>query len=281
MRVSLLTAACACLWPLASAAGELEVTAHAGSVFPFYKQSLDFDPGSLPGLPPGVTVERQDVFHLDAHGGLALGGSVSWQFSPWLGVEGRVDTADVSVRLTGARYIIRVDLPSPLPDLSNELILGGGEADLHRIHPLSLNLRARTSGAIRFGGSAGVTYLPSFTFVTEQQVSLRPVSPLPLPALTGHVTLAAQALPEAEGEGRVGANVGIFGQVALGDHFALTGDARYFHFPHQTLRWGVPDVESSLPILGRTIVEAIAGRLEPVDFSPSFFQLTAGVTLRF
>ena len=280
MRISLLTAACVCL-PLACAAGEFEATAHVGSVFPFYSESLDFDPGALPGLPPGVTVDRLDVFHLDAHGGLALGGSVSYQFSPWLGVEGRVDTADVSVRITGARYNIRVDLPSPLPDLNNELVLGGGEADLHRIHPLSLNLRARTSGNIRFGGSAGITWLPSFTFVTEQQVSFQPVSPLPLPPATGHVTLAAEALPQAEGEGRVGANVGLFGQVALGDHFVLTGDARYFHFPHQTLSWGVPEVESSLPVLGRTLVEAIADRLEPVDFSPSFFQVTAGVTLRF
>ena len=30
-----------------------------------------------------------------------------------------------------------------------------------------------------------------------------------------------------------------------------------------------------------TIVKAIASRLEPVEFNPTFFQLTAGVTLRF
>ena len=45
--------------------------------------------------------------------------------------------------------------------------------------------------------------------------------------------------------------------------------------------WGVPEIEPSLPVLGEALVEAITGQLEPVDFNPTFFQLTAGLAVRF
>jgi hypothetical protein len=269
------------LAPAAAAAGELELTGYIGSVFPFYEQSFEFDPGSLPGLPPGISVEQEDIFHLDGKGGLALGAGASWQFAPWLGIEGRMDTADVSVQITGARYTLTVDLPGPIPDLTNELVLGGGDADLHRLHPVSLNLRARTSGRTRVGASAGVSYLPSFDFVTVQSASFKPVSPLPLPGAEATVTLEAKALPDEEDEGRLGWNGGIFVQVGIGERLALVGEARYFHFGRQTLTWGVPEIEPSLPVLGEALVEAVAGQLEPVDFNPTFFQATVGLTVRF
>ena len=268
------------LAPAAASAGELELIGYVGSVFPFYEQSFEFDPGTLP-VPPGVSVEQEDIFHLDGKGGLALGAGASFQFAPWLGIEGRVDTADVSVQITGARYLVTVDLPSPIPDLTNELVLGGGEADLHRLHPVSLNFRARTSGHVRLGASAGISYLPSFDFVTAQRASFKPVSPLPLPGAEATVTLEAKALPEDEGEGRLGWNGGIFAQVGIGERLAVVGEARYFHFRQQTLTWGVPEIEPSLPVLGEALVEAITGQLEPVDFNPTFFQLTAGLAVRF
>jgi hypothetical protein len=268
------------LAPAAASAGELELTGYLGSVFPFYEQSFEFDPGTLP-VPPGISIEQEDIFRLDGKGGLALGAGVSWQFAPGLGIEGRVDTADVSVQITGARYLVRVDLPSPIPDLTNELVLGGGEADLHRLYPLSLNLRARTSGRTRVGASAGVSYLPSFDFVTVQRASFKPVSPLPLPAAEATVTLEAKALPEEEDEGRLGWNGGIFVHFDIGERLALVAEGRYFHFSRQTLTWGVPEIEPSLPVLGEALVEAIAGELEPVDFNPTFFQATVGLTVRF
>ena len=49
----------------------------------------------------------------------------------------------------------------------------------------------------------------------------------------------------------------------------------------QTLVWGIPRVEPELPLIGEAVVEEIAGRLDPVDFNPTFFQLTAGLALRF
>ena len=267
------------LAPAAASAGELELTGYLGSVFPFYEQSFEFDPGTLPGLPPGVSVEQQDVLHLDGKGGLALGAGASWQFAPWFGLEARVDTADVSAQITGARYLIRLDLPGPLPDLTNELTLGGGDASLHRLYPVSLNFRARTPGRISVGASAGLSYLPSFSFEIVQRATFQP--PPPLPAAEATVTLAAEALPATQDEGRFGANAGVFVQVGIGERAALVAEGRYFHFSRQTLVWGSPRVEPELPLIGQAVVEEIAGQLDPVDFNPTFFQLTAGLALRF
>jgi hypothetical protein len=271
----------ATLAPLMASAGEFELIGHAGSVFPFYEQAFEFDPGIIAGLPSNVTVEQQDIFRLDGRGGLALGASASWQFFPWLGLEARLDTADVRVRITGARYLIGVNLPTPLPDLSSELSLAGGDADLHRLHPVSVNLRARSAGRTRVGASAGLSYLPSFRFVIGQRVSLQPLEPLPLPATVGRVTLEAEALPEERDEGRLGANAGVFVQVGVGERLAIVADGRYFRFRKQTLIWGSPQIDPGLPGVEQTILEEIAERLEPVDFNPTFFQLTAGLALRF
>ena len=267
------------LAPLAASAGELELAGYAGSVFPFYEQAFAFDPGTLPGLPPNVSVEQQDVFRLDAKGGLALGAGASWQFAPWFGLEARVDTADVSAQITGARYLIRLDLPGPLPDLTNELVLGGGDASLHRLYPVSLNFRARTPGRTSVGASAGLSYLPSFSFEIVQRATLQP--PPPLPAAEATVTLSAEALPADQDEGRLGANAGVFLQVGIGERAAFVAEGRYFHFGRQTLVWGAPRIEPELPLIGQAVVEEIAGQLDPVDFNPTFFQLTAGLALRF
>jgi hypothetical protein len=267
--------------PAAVSAGELELVGYAGAVFPFYEQSFEFDPGALPGLPPGVSVEQQSIFRLDAQGGLALGAGLSWHFVPWLGLEARVDTADVRAQITPARYLIRLDLPGPLPDLTNELTLGGGEANLHRLYPVSLNLRVRTSGATRVGVSAGVSYLPNFGFAIVQRATLEGGGPLPIPPASAQVTLEAEALPQDQEEGRLGVNAGLSVHVPIGERLALVAEGRGFHFGRQTLVWGVPRVEPELPLIGQTVVEELAAQLDPVDFNPTFFQVTAGLAIRF
>jgi hypothetical protein len=280
MRLSGLVAA---LWlaPVAGTAGELELIAHAGPTFPFYDQAFEFDPGVLAGLPGNVTVEQQDIFRLEGRGGLALGAAAAYQFSPWLGLEARVDTADIRVRITGARYLIGVDLPTPLPDLSSELDLSSGDADLERIHPLSLNLRARSEGRMRVGVSAGVSYLPSFRFVIAQGARLQALEPLPLPPVSAVVSLPAEALPGERDQGRLGVNAGLFVQVGVNERVSLQAEGRYFHFRKQTLFWGTPQIDPRLPVVEQTIVEGIASRLEPAEFNPTFFQLTAGLAVRF
>ena len=269
------------LAPLAASAGELEIRAHAGAVFPFYEESFEFDPGELPVLPGGITPTQEEVFRLDARGGLAFGLSASYQFSPWLGLEARLDTADVSVDMTGARYRLVTPLPGPLPDLVNELDLGGGDANLERIHPVSLNLRALTSGRTRVGGSAGVSYLPAFRIAIQQEAVFRAVSPVPFEIAAAQLSLSAEALPEDEDEGRIGANVGAFVQVDVASRLALQFEARYFYFRRQTLTWGPPVIEPPLPIVADALVDEIAQRLDPAEFNPTFFQVTAGLSLRF
>lgn len=271
----------ACLAPPVAAAGEFELSAHAGAVFPFYEETFEFDPGGLPGLPSGITVTQEDVFRLDARGGVALGLAASWQFSSGLGLEARLDTADVRVRMTGARFRIVTELPGPLPDLVNELDLGGGDADLRRIHPVSLNLRARTSGRTRVGASAGVSYLPAFRIAIRQEAIFSAVSPIPFEIASAQLALDAEALPEDEGEGRIGVNAGAFVQFDVGSRLALVVEGRYFYFRRQTLTWDRPEVDPPLPLVAGVLVDQIAERLEPVEFNPTFFQVTAGLSLRF
>src|SRR3954462_15062381 len=83
-------------------AGELEVAVLAGKAFPFYSQQFTYDPG--PVNIPGLDVQQNGVFSLDAQGALTLSLAAAWQFAGPVGVEGRLDRADVSVHTTGAVY---------------------------------------------------------------------------------------------------------------------------------------------------------------------------------
>src|SRR5207249_4859612 len=82
---------------------------------------------------------------LAARGGLGLGGGITWYAAGGLGLEARVDTADVSVRSIDAIVRVRLPLPPPLPSLSTDVNIPA-TADLQRLWPVSLNLAARTSG---------------------------------------------------------------------------------------------------------------------------------------
>src|SRR6185503_20156571 len=120
----------------------------------------------------GLSIEQRGTFHLEGHGALALSGGATWFFVPHVGLEARLDTADVSVPITGARYRIRIDLPAPLPDLSQDVDLGSGEVDLERLHPISLNVRGRVGRRPRVTASAGLSYLPAFRFEALSTVGL-------------------------------------------------------------------------------------------------------------
>jgi hypothetical protein len=271
----------AVLAPLAASAGEFELHARAGAVFPFYEETFEFDPGGLPNLPGGIEVTQEDLFRLDARGGMALGLGASYQFSPLLGLEARLDTADLRVRMTGARFRLTTPLPGPIPDLVNELDLGGGDADLRRIHPVSLNLRAISSGSTRFGASAGVSYLPAFRIAIRPEAVFRAVSPVPFEIAAAEVALEAEALPEDEDEGRIGFNAGAFVQVDVGSRLALQLEGRYFYFRRQTLTWDRPEIDPPLPFIAGAVVDTIADRLRPAEFNPTFFQITGGLSVRF
>jgi hypothetical protein len=254
-----------------------EAALHAGQTFPFYEQSFEFDPGAL--TIPGATVTQRGIFRLDAKGGLALGASLAWQGSV-VGLEARVDTADVRVETEGARYDVTVRVPV-IGTLTTPVDLGGGTLDLERLRPMSLNLRVRTRGRVGFGASGGVSYLPAFRFEVRQRVSvgIPVVGPGGLD-LAG-VALTAEALPEQEGDGRLGWNAGGGLRYELGERALLVVEGRYFWFQRQTLFWGEPVPDAGLPQLQSEVVRQVAARLEPVRFNPTFFQATAAIGLRF
>lgn len=271
------------LWSGAAAAraGSLELGVHLGPAVPTYSQTFRYDPGSISVPLPGISVTQTGTFALDAEGGLALGGTVAWQFAGPLGLEARLDTADAELSTQPGTYDVRVDLPAPLPDASTSLAMGGGPTDLERVRPLSLNLRLRTPGTVAFTVSGGVSYLPALRASTTQTIGLG-VTGL---GLAGRIdvptlTLRAEALPDEEGEGRWGGNLGAGLRVGLGPRFALTVEARAFRFQEQTLAWGRAD-DRPLSSLEAALLREVQARLPPVEFNPTFYQATAGLSVAF
>lgn len=261
----------------AAPAADWEAAAWAGPTFPSFEQSFSFDPGSIT-FPGGIVVDNAGVFRMDGSGGIAFGGSLAFHPVPIVGIEGRLDTADVDVATQGARYELRANVP-PFGQVRTTLAFTEGEGDLERLLPLSLNLRLRTPGPLGLFASGGVSYLPAFRFEIRQPVEAT-IGDAPLIPI-GEVTLPAEALPEAEGEGRWGWNVGGGLQVRVAPRVRLMAEGRYFRFQAQTLIWGEPEGSGALNGLQREIVRQIAGELEPVQFNPTFWQATAGIALAF
>jgi hypothetical protein len=260
-----------------------ELTASAGKVFPFYNQTFEYDPGALASPIAGATIEQRGVFMLDAHGALALNLALARDLGRRVAVEARLDTADVGVNTTGARYRLRANLPAPLPPLSTDVDLGTGRVDLERLRPLSLNLKLQGGQKPRVAVSAGLSYLPAFRFVVEQSIGVG------LPAFLGtrlafdvaQVGLAAEALPTESGQGRWGVNGGAAVAIPVGRRLAVVAEGRYFYFQKQTLQWGRAQGTGVLPAIEESIVRQVEARLEPVVFNPRFFHTSLGLSVRF
>lgn len=257
-------------------AAELELALHGGLTYPFYEQSFSFDPGPL-RAGGFATIEQRSSFLLDARGGLALGAHAAIGLLGPLGIEARVDTADIDVRTRGATYNVRVDLPAPLPDLAEDVSLGAGTVDVDRVHPVSANVRLQLG---RRGGvalSGGVSWLPRLDFTARQSVGVAG-----LPQLTGleiaRVEVAAQAVPREEG-GRLGGNLGAAVRIPLRGRVSLEVEARGFLFPEHRLVWQRTD-SGSIPFVDDVVIDGLAEKLEEVEFNPTFFQAVAGIVVR-
>jgi opacity protein-like surface antigen len=259
-------------------AADWEAAVHAGPTFPLYEQSFEFDPGGL-NAPGGVAIDTDGVFRLEGRGGISLGASLAFHPVPAVGIEARVDTADVDVTTGGVSYDIRANLPPPIGVLRTTVAFTEGEGDLERLRPVSLNVRFRSPGAVGVFASGGVSYLPGFRFVIRQPVEAAlgdgPLVPV------GEVRLPAEALPDEEGDGRWGWNAGGGLQWRVAPRLRLQAEGRYFRFQRQTLFWGEPDGTGTLSVLQRDLIRQITAELDPVRFNPTFFQATAGVALSF
>lgn len=260
-----------------------EVTESAGKVFPFYDQAFEYDPGALSSPIAGATIEQRGVFMLDARGGLELNLALARDLGRRVAVEARLDTADVRVDTTGARYRLRANLPAPLPPLSTDVDLGTGSVDLQRLRPLSLNLKLHGGRRPRLSVSAGLSWLPGFRFVVDQAIGVG------LPGFIGarlafdvaRVGLTAEALPSERGQGRWGVNGGMAACVPVGARLAVVAEGRYFRFQKQTLVWGRAQSTGVLPAIQESLVRQVEAKLEPVVFNPTFFHTSLGLSVRF
>jgi opacity protein-like surface antigen len=265
--------------PALSSAGSFELAGFAGLAWPTYDKTFTYDPG-LSASVPGVSVSQSGSFTLSGDSGLAFGGSATFYFVGVLGLEGRLDTADVSVVVTNPVFHVTADLPPPLPDLSQDVSLAQGTVDLDRLHPLSLNLKLRTPGALRFTLSAGASYLPAFNFSATQPLALGVTGVTPSQITLGSLTYRASAAPSGEGQGRWGLNAGLGLQFALGQNVALLVEGRGFIFQEETLQWSRVDTRPLSP-LESSLAAELERRLQPVTFNPTFIQATAGIAITF
>jgi hypothetical protein len=266
--------------PRVSAAGSFELAGYAGLAWPTYDKPFTYDPGLAVSGIPGVTVSQSGSFTLQGDSGLALGGSATFYFAGVLGLEGRFDTADVTFMVSNPVFHVTADLPSPLPDLSEDVTLAPGTVDLERLKPLSLNLKLRTPGKVRFTLSAGGSYLPDFKFAVTQRLALGVTGVTPTDISLGSLTYRAQAAPLGEGQGRWGLNAGAGLQLALGDKLALVVEGRAFVFQKQTITWSRAENRPLTPI-EEALAHELDRRLQPIEFNPTFIQATAGLAITF
>jgi hypothetical protein len=252
-----------------SRAGELEVAVQAGRSLPFYSQSFVLDPGSF--VPSGYPVETSGGFDLELGGGLTVSGALTWRFSDSLGLEARIDSAEVELQVTGGR--VSGNLGDLLPGLPSIPISGdlAGETRIDRLTPVSLNLQIGVGGSARFVVSGGVSYIPATTVAAtvHLRLGIDDVPGLPPLTLPGASVTAAATL-----EGGIGGNLGLGLRVPVGSHVALLFDARAFGFPKRELQWGSGSGSSA-------IEEALAEALDPIEFQYGYFQATGGLAFTF
>jgi hypothetical protein len=255
--------------PATGGAGDLEISGWVGPSLPFYSQSFRYQPPAVPPL-PGVGVEQVGEFRFDASGGVSFGAGVAWHFAGPIGVELRVDSGAIDVTQEGARFRVSVRPPAPLPPLSFD-VATQGTITLGRLLPVSLNLRYRGGGRVGFVASAGVSYLPSLDFAVTQELGIG--------AIGGVGGIELPTLPlEAGGQidGFWGVNAGLGVRLRLSDAVSANVEGRGFFFGERELEWQIDRFPLS-PELG----EVLRQQLDPIRFTPGFFQATAGLSVQF
>jgi len=254
-----------------------EVSILGGWTAPTFEHELIFSPDiDFPDI-PGGNIRQEGVFRLDARGSLAFGGSVSYFFNEHVGIEGRIDTIDFDIATSGPRFEADVDLVPPLPPATAVLELEDGAVNVERLFPLSVNLKARSGGSIRFVASGGLSYLPRVRFDAVQPVSLGISGPGISEIELARVVLKAGALADG-GESRWGFNAGAGVEIDVSPNVSIVGDVRVHSFQSQTFVWQSSKNPSSE--LEKILLEELE-KLPPIEVELLYFQATAGVAFRF
>ncbi|HET7293813.1 MAG TPA: hypothetical protein VFM88_15420 [Vicinamibacteria bacterium] len=266
--------------PAATAApAELELAGYAGLTFPFYEQSFPIDLRPPERPIQGVELRQERPLVLNGKGGLVLAGSATLYLTGGLGIEARYDSADVEIDAVPPLYSVRTF--SPLPSFSATLEPAPATVTLSNLTPLSLNLKLRTGGPIRFVLSGGVSYLPDFQLAVTQPLGLRLAGvPLPPGLDFGRITATAVTRPDDPQASRIGGNLGLGVQIRLSDSLALVADARAFGFPKHVLEWRVVQAGGVVTVPPE-LVQALESQLEPVRFNPAYFHLIGGIAITF
>ena len=264
--------------PALAVAGELELTGYAGYTFPFYSQTLQYDPGPVTVPIPGVTVEQGGTFALKASGGPAFAGGVAFYVTGGFGFEVRYDRADITVETQASSYTVRVGLPAPLDPVVADLALAEGTADLKAAAPFSLNLKLRTPGSVKLTVSGGASRLGDLEFQVQQTIGLGVIA-FNLDQSNIQVgTIGVKATSVAESTW--GGNLGLGLQIPIGEHGALVLEGRGFYFPKRTVEWE-PVVDRPLSAIELALLARLQERLPPVEFEPWWVQATVGFAIRF
>jgi hypothetical protein len=266
--------------PALAGAGELELTGYAGYTFPFYSQTITYDPGPVTVPIPGVTVEQGGTFALEASGAPAFAGGVAYYLTGGLGLEARYDRADLTVDTQASTYTVRVGLPAPLDPVVADLALGTGTADLKAATPFSLNLKLRTPGSVRLTLSGGASHLGDLEFETRQTIGLGVIAFDLVHDNVQVSKIGIRAKGVAEAGGSWGGNLGLGLQIPIGEHGALVLEGRGFYFPKRKVEWE-PIIDRSLSAIEQALLERALERLPTVEFEPWWVQATAGFAIRF
>lgn len=247
----------------ASAQG-FDLTIFAGKAFPTYDERLTLRP-STPSL-PGVDIAVAGSPLIRAEGGPVFGGALAFEFGV-LGIEGRLDSTEVGLEFTGARYDFRGTQP-PFQGLTASLDVDDGRFDADRIQLLSVNLRLRTPGPVALIASGGLSYLPDITVSGSIPLAIQAPGIPALPGFDAGLTL--RAVP-GQSEHRWGLNGGA--GLRVGGRVALMGEVRVFYFREYELRFASDN--------GFEILDDLLAGLAPVRFEPILVNAQAGLTFRF
>jgi hypothetical protein len=261
-----------------ASAGSFEIAAYGGRALPTYNQSFSYNP-TLSGLPQGVTVTQQGALTLDAKGGTAFAGAATWYLAGPLGIEGRIDSIGVKADVTGARFQATASFPG-LPSVSGSVDFPPGVVTVDRLRPVSLNLKLRTPGPLRFTISGGVSYLSELKAVATQPLGLgvTGISGGRLQVASLALRADSQAI-ESGKQGKIGANAGAGIQLGLGPNFALVAEARGFLFKKRRVVWSAGQAPRNQ--VEQALLDEVLRRLDPVEFNPTSYQVTGGVALSF
>ena len=260
-------------------AATLEIAGYAGLTLPFYEQTFTVSLVPPADVVAGVTLSQERPLSLNAKSGLVLAGGATVYFGGAFGIEARYDSATVDI--TSEPPLYSVTLSRPLPNLRFTLEPAPTVITVSSLTPVSLNLKLRTPGPLRFFLSGGVSYLPDFQLAVRQKLDLS-IAGISLPPGVNLGSLSASALtrPEDPETGHIGGNFGLGLQIKLGEHVALVGEGRAFFFPKHVLTWRVSQ-QGGLVTLPPEVTTALEQQLEPIRFNPAYFHLVGGLAFTF